>query len=413
VKVAASHIAVASDVRDKQNAFALACFRALGSGADGDCPWHAVPDWPRAMQTLEGHGLLPLLGQAKFSGVMVLPDDVRQRVLKHTLRTALYQSNALDALNDIGRAMDAAGVPYAVLKGPYLYELLYRDLFPRAYGDIDLLVPADRIPDAMLALGKAGYDSGAKQGGQMPMPRWHFHAELRSNKPGGLPLELHRTLVDRANLHRIHEAELFGRLSAYKARQGGFTVLAPEDQFLYLCLHVAKHGALNTIGLRAGYPAEWFCSPAAGNRLLWFLDIDRFLMQQMEHLDWAAIVERAQRWNIADEVRDCLRVLRLLQPESSADAALQRLGAEGAEPASQTGMVARLLRGRTCQHWTERSMRTHLVLCIRPIRAILVGRSLLPSPAALLRYHGKANRAWLLWLYLMHPCHMLRKMLRP
>lgn len=399
-----------------QNAFALACFRAIGSASELKRPWDAVRDWKQALRTLEIHGLLPFLGHAA-SGAFPLPDNVRQLVLVNKLRTATYQSNALDALTGISGEMKSAGVPYAVLKGPYLYELLYRDLFPRAYGDIDLLVPARRVTEATAALERAGYDSGSKPGKHASMPRWHFHVILTSNKPGGLPVELHRTLVDKANLYRICNEELFGRITEFNTGRGGFTVLSLEDQFIYLCLHVAKHGVLNAVGLRGGYAAEWYCSPAAGNRLLCFLDIDLFLMQQMDHLDWAAVAERAQRWNVSDDLINCLRVLRLLQPESPAAVAMQRLGhpahATGAAPVRRHGALDCVLRSVTGRALLERSMRTCSRFSFRPVRCLLIGSCLAPSPSRLLRYYGKTNYAWIPWLYLIHPFHMFRKILIP
>ncbi len=402
----APNLGVDPDGRGGQNAFALACFRAIGSASEGERPWESVTDWPRAVETLENHGLLPCLDRAAL-----VPADVRRLVLEHKLRTATYQSNALEALNDISREMGADGIPFAVLKGTYLYEWLYRELFPRAYGDIDLLVPANRIAEAMAALERAGYDRDPQHGRHGTMPRWHFHAALTSRKPGGLPVELHRSLVDRANLYRVREEELFGRLEEFRARQGGFTVLSAEDQLLYLCLHVAKHGILNSVGLRHGFPPEWFCDPAAGNRLLWFLDIELFLRKKQDVLDWPAVAERMRRWNVSGDVTDGLRVLGLLRPGSLAGGALDRLGVAPPADTSRPGGLSGLLRSRTGQAWLERAMRTAPGLCFRPIRCALIGRSLVPSPARLLGYYGKRNPAWLPWLYLRHPFHMIRKML--
>ena len=379
-------------------------------------------DWQRAVQILEIHGLLPMLGRATD-----LPDAVQRLVLETKLRAATYQSNALDALNGISREMEADGIPFAVLKGTYLYELLYRDLFPRAYGDIDLLVPADRIEDAVSALARAGYDGDRKRVGRPAMPRWHFHATLTASKPGGLPVELHRSLVDRANLYRVPEAELFGRLLEFRARQGGFTVLSAEDELIYLCLHVAKHGTLNAIGLRNGFAPEWYCDPAAGNRLLWFLDIELFLQKYMDRLDWPAVAERMQRWNVVEEVIHCLGVIKVLQPESQAEHAMKHLGYRacetdsvwtapaavggGGKPARRRGVLDRLLQSPFGQALLARSMLVNPMYLIRPIRLFLLGQILAPSPTRLLRYHGKQYRLWLPWLYLMHPFHMLHKTL--
>ncbi len=398
------------DVREEQDAFALACFRAIGSASDDSGPWDSVRDWNQALLTLEIHGLLPFFAHADC-GSAPLPDDVRQLALVNKLRAATYQSNALDAMNDVSRELGAAGVPYALLKGTYLYEFLYRDLFPRAYGDIDLLVPANRMAEATAALDKAGYDSDSKPGEHASMPLWHFHVTLTSRKPGGLPIEMHRSLVDRFNLYRIPEGELFGRLKEFKGRQGSFTVLCAEDQLIYLCLHVAKHGVLNFVGLRSGFPATWFCSPATGNRLLWFLDIDLFLRKQRDILDWGIVSDRIRRWNIADEVVDCLRVLQLLLPGSPAEDAIQRLGHPRHARATRHGAYPRWLLAKRIRSWLEGSMRMHPRFFFRPIRCFLIGHILMPSPRRILGYHGKINPLWLPWLYLTHPFRMIRKML--
>lgn len=391
--------------RTAQNAFALACFRSIGSTDSESKPWDSVPDWNLATQTLQIHGLLPILRWASK-----LPAEVQQSVLEARLRAATYQSNTLEALTEIAREMKAAGIPYALLKGTYLYELLYRDLFPREYGDLDVLVPAEFVDDAILALEKAGYASERKTGDHAAMPRWHFHAVLTSEKPGGLPLELHRSLVDRANLYRINEPELFDRLKEYRAGEVGFTVLAIEDQFIYLCLHVAKHGSLNAIGLRNDFPPGWFCDPAAGNRLLWFLDIELLLQKHNHMMDWTAINERIERWNVADDVKCCLRVLRLLRPASAAVFTLDQLGDSSPTDVSRTGLLAWILRSRTGKRCLARSMQTVPALCIRPIRCVLIGRTLVPSPAELLCYYKRTYLAWLPWLYLRHPFHMAHKM---
>lgn len=393
--------------RADQNAFALECFRSIGSTRSGAGPWDSVLDWRLATQTLQIHGLLPM-----FQSVPRLPAAVQQSVLEARLRAATYQSNTLESLSNIARELKATGIPYAVLKGTYLYELLYRDLFPREYGDIDLLVPAARVADAVSVLEKAGYTGeGMRADGHSVMPRWHFHAVLTSGKPGGLPIELHRSLVDRANLYRIKHAELFGRLTDYRVGQFGFTVLAIEDQFIYLCLHVAKHGTLNAIGLRNGFSPEWFCDPAAGNRLLWFLDIECLLQKHRHKMDWPAIVERLQRWNVADDVKCCLHVLRLLRPTSAALFALHQLGDVSAAAESRTGLLSSILRSRMGKVWLVRSMQALPALCIRPIRCVLIGRVLVPSATELLCYYEKTNLAWLPWLYLRHPFHMIHKIL--
>src|SRR5215213_4879318 len=55
------------------------------------------------------------------------------------------------------RALEQAGVPAIVLKGPSIATWLYVDGGARPYDDCDLLVPLERFPDARRALAALGY----------------------------------------------------------------------------------------------------------------------------------------------------------------------------------------------------------------------------------------------------------------
>jgi hypothetical protein len=118
-----------------------------------------------------------------------------------------------------------------------------------------------------------------------------------------------------------------------------------------------------------------------------------------------------QRWNVSDDVADCLRVLLLLRPDSAAGVALERLVDFAIAGISRPGALSGLLRSGTGQVWLARAMRTAPGLCVRPIRGVLIGQILVPSPVRLLGYYGKRNPVWLPWLYFRHPFHMIHKML--
>ena len=54
-------------------------------------------------------------------------------------------------------ALDVAGVPSLLLKGPALARLLYTAEEHRGYSDIDLLVPPDRLDHARTVFEGLGY----------------------------------------------------------------------------------------------------------------------------------------------------------------------------------------------------------------------------------------------------------------
>lgn len=375
-------------------------------------------DWQAFCEMAGAHGLLPLAAQAPPSALPpAIPSRALAQIRKQQYRVAFNHTRALQVVRDVGTALDAAGVPYAVLKGPFLYEELYRDLFPRDYDDIDILVPRRLVDRALTALRSAGYAPPDRRWSQALLWFGHFHFGLHS-ADGRIPIELHWSMVDRGNLYRIPGEECFTRLRRVGTDGAAFSVLCPEDEFIYLCLHAAKHGALNFIGLRQRREAEWFCRPITGNRLLWYADIALFLRRHADAFDWAALRARLFDWNVAEDVRDCLRVMDLVAPESPARSALTRLFGAGstpqpaarepAPPATRQGPGG---RQRATDRFLNWSMRMNRVLLLRPIRVLLIGRLLLPGPERLMACYGCRSRWRLPWLYLRHPFHVARRLL--
>jgi len=400
---------LADGVATSAGRFLAGCVRALFSGN--------VPEATRLPAGLDGdelvfdaaaHGLLPLLGVLPLDDPHgILPPGARDRIRHAAGRAVLNHAAALNTLGRIGRSLSAAGIPYAVLKGPYLCETLYAGRFPRPYSDLDLLVPRERVGDAIKALLASGYRLRGSRLSRAFLRYLHFHVVLEPSEPGQPPVELHWALVDRFNLYRLPDREIMARLEKWNAGGSSFGALAPEDEFIYLCLHAAKHGSLNSLGLRHAFPSEWFCRIGTGNRLLWFTDIALFLKDKGDQIDWNRHARTLRLWNVRGDVIDTLRVVGRLIPESPALTVLARLGEETAEPRPRedTGLWARGLRGERGQRFLERANTTNPALLIRPVRLLTLGQLVFPSPARLLGYY-RVERRWLLpFLYAWHPFH--------
>ncbi len=359
------------------------------------------------------HGILPLLGVLCLDDPhKTLPQGATEQIRRATYQTVLNHAAAMNMLGQINRSFSAAGIPCAVLKGPYLYETLYAKRFPRPYEDLDILIPRERLDAAINALTAMGYRFEGSRLSRAFLRQWHFHVALRPSAPGRPPVELHWSLVDRFNLHRLRDRELMARIGQWEAGGASFGALALEDEFIYLCLHAAKHGSLNSLGLRHGFPAEWFCRVNTGNRLLWWADIALFIQEHSSRFDWDRLAASLREWNVKDDVFDCLRVMALLLPESPAVAALDRLGGSAADPlpAANTGWMGRWLRGRRGQRFLDRANVMHPALLIRPVRLLTLGRLLFPGPERLLAYY-RTETKWLLpLLYAWHPFHLAHRL---
>jgi len=390
------------------------CLRQTGHIRDAqDSGRSGADDGKAAWQTICLHGLAPLAA-AVFSGdrpPAPLPAEWPKDLKSVLHRCVRLHQLALNALAEIAPKFKQAGVPCAVLKGPHLYEAYYDRRFPRPYADIDLLVRRQDLDRALALLNESGYRAAGGRLHQFIMRRVHFHLVLRPETRAGLNIELHRSLVDRANLYRVDEEAVLSRAVEWGADTARFGVLSVEDTFLYLGLHLAKHGLFNRMGLQRGFPAEWFCRPASGNRLIWYVDLDLFLRAEQERMDWNAVRRRAAEWNILPDVLDSLRVMSLLLPDSPAAAAIQILSPGAAGASASRGPRARFPPPPREVRGMDFLMRMNSVLRFRPARLLFLARLFFPAPRDLRAYHR--NSRWPLpVLYLRHACHMPGKLLR-
>ena len=389
------------------------CFRSMDHPAEtAACLADEQSNWFDLVALAAWHGLTPMMAAAvkKQSSAQLVPGYVRKHLDQALYRAALAHMSALGPTGKIAGALGGAAVDYAVLKGPFLYEWLYRDAFPRLYSDIDVVVARAAMPRALSCLRAIGYEPHGTRAAIAFSRVVHFHLALRSKEQGAPTLELHWALVDRAQLYRVRDEEVFDRCRDFEAGKTTFRVLSPEDEFLYLCMHAAKHGALNFVGLRANCPAEWYCRRSSGNRLLWFADIERLLRLYGNELDWTALVERMRRWHVGEPVAQCLAVITALLPGSRSEDARSRLGLHERDAGPSAGPCGAFLGSRWGQRIALRSMHVSAFF-FRPFRLLLLGHTLFPPPAALRDYYSVGSRWVTPLLYAMHPFHMIAKIL--
>ena len=107
-------------------------------------------------------------------------DEIGLGVQAHNLRVDQVALRASGCLTD-------AAIPHALIKGPTTSLWLYDP--PRAYADVDLLVPQSRLLDAVEALRSAGIADGRAVGSWQEVSH---SVELRDAL--GFEIDLHRSL---------------------------------------------------------------------------------------------------------------------------------------------------------------------------------------------------------------------------
>lgn len=173
---------------------------------------------------------LGLLGAAVAGGLPTTPGqrsrlDARwQEWLGHAVRAERVALVARDAL---GRA----GIPTRVLKGVALAHTAYPDPAWRVYGDVDVLVPHDRLHAAATVLVDAMEGVRAEPEVRPGFDdRFAREAMVRAT---GVEVDLHRTLVNGAYGVRIPLPTLFDDGTTITVGGGTLEVLGPVPRLLH------------------------------------------------------------------------------------------------------------------------------------------------------------------------------------
>lgn len=211
----------------------------LWSGGDGRGAWREFQareqDLP-ALFRMDTGGLKrlgPLLAAALSRNDAEAPPELltvlRTAWVREELRAEAYQG----ILGEVVGALNAAAVPFLVLKGAALGPALYGEPALRHAHDIDLLVPPEEAERAAVAAAAADFH---------PMPPPHPDTAtadwaLLLQHPSGLPLQLLRRLF-RVSHYRSDWDSLWER-SEPSAALAGAATLSPADHLLHACGHAA------------------------------------------------------------------------------------------------------------------------------------------------------------------------------
>jgi hypothetical protein len=237
--------------------------------------------WESVLDLADRHGALSLLYQSLPGGAHDVPAEPL-RLLKKLYQVNLHKSLIL--ARELIRVLDRLAhlrieaMPY---KGLTLAEQMYGDMALRPSGDIDLLIrPEDlsRIKDAVRELGYTPHEQ---------LSEAEERAYLRSGYECAFDSPAGRNLLELQWAVQPHFYAVDFDLEALLRRAVTVTVAghpmktpSPEDQFLILSVHAAKH--------------LW-------GRLIWLCDIAHIL--QLPTLDWNWIANEARALGIARILR--------------------------------------------------------------------------------------------------------------
>lgn len=247
-----------------------------GLGAAAETP---AEIWPAGLEAgafvagVRRHRIAPFLRRNLPREVfLALPEPVQRALDNDARRVAREALGHVAGLVQIVRLLAAQGIGATSIKGPLMARELHGDFAGRESKDLDVMIPEAHAAAADAALRAAGYrrirpapELTARQtrAFRRAWPEFEYAAP-----DGAFSVELIWRLSNHA---RFHRGLLAAPLRTIDVAGQPVTVLAPDEQALYLLLHGAFHGWL---------------------RHFWLIDIAQ-LMRKGE-LAWPALLEKAR-----------------------------------------------------------------------------------------------------------------------
>ena len=281
-------------------------------------------DWTYIRRHAARHGLEPQLHRHLAEHEALVPSDTQRHFSEKARQAAFRNMRQLHELLRIVGALEERNVPVIPFKGPVLAALAYGDVSVRPFVDLDLLVAREDVLRAKDYLVQEGYEPVQDM---TPDEEAAFIAAQHGyefvHPESGFVVEVHWAFFFEIYAFDLTPDEIWDRHHTTSLSGTPVRTLAPEDLFIYLCMHGTKH--------------RWM-------RLKWIADVAAFIQSQPD-LDWEVVAHRARRTGTARMVRlGCYLAHQLLSAPVPSDV-LQ---------AAKSSGVVHAMAARICDEWLFR-----------------------------------------------------------
>jgi hypothetical protein len=257
------------------------------------------PQWEGLLTLAQQHGLLPLL-LAHFEGHAPthFPQAQRERFQSAALGSTAHSLRLAGELAEVLQRLSEAGIPVIPYKGPELAHRAYRDVGLRICGDLDLLVPSDRMEPAGAVLECMGYRTTSalvKRGNDLT-----YKSTTRA------PVELHWRLTQLRNAAHVDYEALWRDAAPSKFLNAPCYRMHVAHLALALAIHGMKHG--------------WA-------RLEWLASFAEILGQAADD-DSERLILMARRWRVEKRLLASSQLAHLLLGHPLAPELRDRIGVQ-------------------------------------------------------------------------------------
>jgi hypothetical protein len=241
----------------------------------------SLADWGVFLETVRRGGVGPLLfwRYSKSGMLSQFPEHIQDALRKIYADTWMQNQKILAELEVISRSYKEAGIPVVLLKGICYVLTIYPDVGLRPMGDLDLLVPREKLVEAVQIAKTLGYTE--KIPDASPGLAALLNHEVCLQKESEITLEIHHSLVaDRSFVFSVavdwfwRQTEIMA--SVNQTRFCGLYMLTPTAQILYAASHaMLQHGGRSA-------------------PLRWYYDLDQLIRLYHESIDWNLLFSQAK-----------------------------------------------------------------------------------------------------------------------
>lgn len=154
-------------------------------------------EWEKIVQISSGHYVFPALYiQLKQAGLLgELPPELVDYMEDITNLNRVRNMQIMDQAIEITKLLNHNGISPIFLKGSaHLFDGLYIDIAERIIGDIDILVPEDKMVESAEILIKDGYKSSMIFNPKNSVVTKHYPRLINANKIAAV--EIHRQIMN-------------------------------------------------------------------------------------------------------------------------------------------------------------------------------------------------------------------------
>jgi hypothetical protein len=238
-------------------------------GPTAAADWLSLPA-PSVVEAADRHHVAPAV--CRYAQATGAPAELLETLQTRYDEQLLRHLTAVGDLEWLAGILEHLGVPWLVMKGPVLADVLWPRPDMREYYDLDVLVARRHFGAVIEGL----VDGGAQLVDRnWPLIYRQLRGELTLLLPFGTPLDLHWDLMNDRSLRRVmplRSDDLLSRARPVPIGNLTLPTFDPVDTLLTVAVHAAHAGA---------------------TRLVWLKDVERAAAASA--VDWEEVDRRARQ----------------------------------------------------------------------------------------------------------------------